>query len=44
VTSVLGGLQRPSPSEPVDSLRARVADFVTDALTDDLCLLAARFN
>jgi serine phosphatase RsbU (regulator of sigma subunit) len=44
VTTVLGGLQRPSPSEAVDTLRARVADFATDALTDDLCLLAARFN
>jgi serine phosphatase RsbU (regulator of sigma subunit) len=43
VTTVLGVLQHPSPTQAVDALRARVADFATDALTDDLCLLAARF-
>jgi serine phosphatase RsbU (regulator of sigma subunit) len=44
VRAALGGLQQPSPTEAVETLRARVADFATDALTDDLCLLAARFN
>jgi len=44
VTTALGGLQHPSPTEAIETLRARVAEFATDALTDDLCLLAARFN
>jgi serine phosphatase RsbU (regulator of sigma subunit) len=44
VTTALGGLQHPSPSEAVETLRVRVAEFATDGLTDDLCLLAARFN
>ena len=33
---------QPSPTEAVAVLRARVADFAYGALTDDLCLLAAR--
>jgi serine phosphatase RsbU (regulator of sigma subunit) len=44
VTAVLRRLQHPSPSEAVATLRARVAEFATDPLTDDLCLLAARFG
>jgi sigma-B regulation protein RsbU (phosphoserine phosphatase) len=39
-----GLVQNPSPSEAVAVLRARVADFAYGALTDDLCLLAARFD
>jgi serine phosphatase RsbU (regulator of sigma subunit) len=42
VSDALGGLHRPSPSEAVAILRARVADYAYGTLTDDLCLLAAR--
>jgi serine phosphatase RsbU (regulator of sigma subunit) len=42
VTATLAGLHRPSPAEAVAVLRARAADFAYGALTDDLCLLAAR--
>ena len=44
VRAALRRLQHPSPSEAVATLRARVAEFATDPLTDDLCLLAARFG
>ena len=44
VRTALGSLQHPSPTEAVDALRARVTEFAMDTLTDDLCLLAARFN
>ena len=44
VTTALGGLHHPSPTEAVETLSACVAEFATDGLTDDLCLLAARFN
>ena len=44
VRAALGGLHMPSPTEVVAILRARVADFAHGALTDDLCLLAARIN
>jgi serine phosphatase RsbU (regulator of sigma subunit) len=44
VTTALEGLERPTPAEAVQTLRARVADFARDALADDLCLLAARFS
>ena len=44
VSATLGGLHRPSPSEAVAILRARVADFAYGTLTDDLCLLAARIS
>ena len=44
VTTALRRLQRPSATEAVDALRARVAEFATTTPTDDLCLLAARFN
>jgi serine phosphatase RsbU (regulator of sigma subunit) len=44
VTTALGSLKHPSPAEAVDTLRARVAEFSLDALADDLCLLAARFD
>ena len=41
-SAALGGLHSPSPKEAVAILRARVAEFAYGALTDDLCLLAAR--
>ncbi len=44
VSAALGGLHKPSPTEAVAILRARVADFAYGTLTDDLCLLAARIN
>jgi len=44
VGAALGGLHRPSPTEAVAVLRARVADFAYGTLADDLCLLAARFT
>ena len=44
VSAALGGLHRPSPTEAVAILRARLADFAYGTLTDDLCLLAARIN
>jgi sigma-B regulation protein RsbU (phosphoserine phosphatase) len=44
VSAVLAGLHRPSPAETVAVLRARVAEFAYGALTDDLCLLAARMS
>jgi serine phosphatase RsbU (regulator of sigma subunit) len=44
VSAALGELQNPSPSEAVAVLRSRVADFAYGALTDDLCLLAARIT
>ena len=44
VAATLDGLHRPSPSEAVAVLRARAADFAYGALTDDLCLLAARVS
>ena len=44
VSAALGGLERPSPSEAIANLRARVAAFVDGTLTDDLCMLAARIN
>jgi serine phosphatase RsbU (regulator of sigma subunit) len=42
VTATLAGLRSPSPAEAVAVLRAQAADFAYGALTDDLCLLAAR--
>ena len=44
VSAVLDELQDPSPSEVVAGLRARVAEFAGGALTDDLCMLAARID
>jgi hypothetical protein len=44
VCAELGALHRPSPTEAVAILRARVAEFAYGTLTDDLCLLAARIN
>ena len=44
VGAALDGLRRPSPSEAIAILRARVSEFAYGALTDDLCLLAARIN
>ena len=42
VTATLARLHDPSPAEAVAVLRAQAADFAYGALTDDLCLLAAR--
>jgi sigma-B regulation protein RsbU (phosphoserine phosphatase) len=44
VRAALGGPHKRSPAEAVAILRAHVADFAYGALTDDLCLLAARMN
>jgi serine phosphatase RsbU (regulator of sigma subunit) len=44
VRTALGGLRHPTPIEAVETLRARVAEFSSEDLTDDLCLLAARFS
>ncbi|MGZ6569431.1 MAG: SpoIIE family protein phosphatase, partial [Solirubrobacteraceae bacterium] len=44
VRAALRGLHKPSPTEAVAVLRARVADFAYGTLTDDLCLLAARIT
>jgi phosphoserine phosphatase RsbU/P len=44
VSAVLAGLERPSPTEAIAVLRARVAEFADGALTDDLCMLAARIH
>ena len=44
VSAVFGELEDPSPSEAIAILRARVADFAYGALTDDLCMLAARIR
>ena len=35
---------RPSPSDAIANLRARVAAFADGTFTDDLCMLAARIN
>jgi serine phosphatase RsbU (regulator of sigma subunit) len=42
VAAALAGLRNASPAEAVAVLRAQAADFAYGALTDDLCLLAAR--
>jgi len=44
VSVALEGLHKPSPTEAVAILRARVADFAYGARSDDLCLLAARIS
>jgi sigma-B regulation protein RsbU (phosphoserine phosphatase) len=44
VSAALDSLDRPSPTESVAVLRARVAEFAYGTLTDDLCLLAARIT
>jgi hypothetical protein len=44
VSAALGGLHKPSPTEAVTALRARVPDFAEGALTDDLGLPAARIT
>jgi sigma-B regulation protein RsbU (phosphoserine phosphatase) len=44
VSAALGGLHRPSPTEALAILRARVAEFAYGNLTDDLCMLAARID
>jgi sigma-B regulation protein RsbU (phosphoserine phosphatase) len=44
VSAALAGLHRPSPAEAIAVLRARVAEFASGTLTDDLCMLAARIE
>ncbi|WP_270037226.1 PP2C family protein-serine/threonine phosphatase [Solirubrobacter ginsenosidimutans] len=44
VSVALAGLLQPSPSEAITTLRARVAEFASGHLTDDLCMLAARID
>jgi serine phosphatase RsbU (regulator of sigma subunit) len=44
VSAALSDLHRPSPKEAVAVLRARAAEFAYGALTDDICLLAARIS
>uniref|UniRef100_UPI00184CC182 PP2C family protein-serine/threonine phosphatase n=1 Tax=Sporichthya sp. TaxID=65475 RepID=UPI00184CC182 len=44
VTRALAGLRGPTPAEAIAALSALAADYTTGALTDDLCLLAARMN
>ncbi len=44
VQRALGELQDPSPADALAVLRARVADFAYGTLSDDLCMLAARFR
>jgi serine phosphatase RsbU (regulator of sigma subunit) len=44
VSAALASLHKPSPTEAVAVLRARVAEFAYGTLTDDLCLLAARIT
>jgi phosphoserine phosphatase RsbU/P len=43
-TAALGHLDKPSPTEAIDVLRARSAEFARGILTDDICLLAARIT
>jgi phosphoserine phosphatase RsbU/P len=43
-SAALGGLDRPSPTEAIDVLRTRSAEFAHGILTDDICLLAARIT
>jgi serine phosphatase RsbU (regulator of sigma subunit) len=43
VVSALSRLRNPTPVEAVDAVRTRVSEFATTPLSDDLCLLAARF-
>ncbi len=42
--TTLQRLQRPSPATAIAALRVRAAAFAPGALTDDLCLLAARLT
>ena len=42
VSDALSGLHESVPADAIAVLRARVAAFAYGALTDDLCLLAAR--
>ena len=44
VMAALSRLRNPSPIEAVDAVRTGVSEFATTPLTDDLCLLAARFD
>jgi serine phosphatase RsbU (regulator of sigma subunit) len=44
VSAVLGELRDPSAGEAVATLRTRLAAYAGGALTDDLCMLAARID
>ena len=44
VSAALESLHMPSPIDAVAHLRARVAEYAHDTLTDDLCLLAGRIG
>jgi serine phosphatase RsbU (regulator of sigma subunit) len=44
VSAALAGLNRPSPSDAIATLRDRVAGFAHGTFTDDVCMLAARIN
>ena len=44
VNATLAELSHPTPGQAVDALRTRVEAFTNGALTDDLCLLAARVD
>ncbi len=44
VSAALAGLDRPSPSHAIATIRARVGEFASGSLTDDLCILAARIK
>ena len=41
---MLSELDDPSPSEAVELLRERVAEYTAGDLRDDLCMLAARIG
>ena len=43
-TAALVALDKPSPAEAIDVLRARSSDFAEGMLTDDICVLAARIS
>jgi serine phosphatase RsbU (regulator of sigma subunit) len=43
-SAALGDLDKPSPTEAIDVLRARSAEFAQGILTHDICLLAARIT
>jgi len=44
VNAAIAELADPTPSQAVELLRTRVAEFADGPLTDDLCLLAARIE
>lgn len=44
ISDALAHLEQPSPAEVVEAITSHVAEFSSGALTDDLCLLAARMG